>query len=257
MQDKKKIKRKNNTGGRRYIIRLDDASEHMNIENWIRMKNLLDKYGIKPIIGIIPCNKDSELLRYDEIHNFWQMMRNWQQEGWTPALHGYTHVFETNEGGINPVNYKSEFAGVPLEKQREKIRQGYKKLKSEGIEPLIFFAPAHTFDGNTLKALEEETEIRVISDTIASDVYFKKPFYYIPQQSGRARRLPFRTVTFCYHPNIMKDDDYDRLDHFLSINGKLFISYNYMTLRNKGKTAKDILLNNVYFLIRKVKRKGV
>lgn len=33
----------------RYIMRLDDASEYMDVEKWQRMENLLDKYGIKPM----------------------------------------------------------------------------------------------------------------------------------------------------------------------------------------------------------------
>lgn len=81
-----------------YLIRLDDASEHMNIDNWLKIKVLLDKYGIKPIFGIIPNNQDTELLKYDTVYGFWEMMIRWQKEGWTPALHGYTHVFETREG---------------------------------------------------------------------------------------------------------------------------------------------------------------
>lgn len=245
-----KKKRKDKTDACRYIIRLDDASEHMNIEKWVRMKKLLDKHGIKPIIGIIPCNKDPELLQFDEIQDFWKLMRKWQQEGWIPALHGYTHVFETNEGGINPVNNMSEFAGIPLEKQKDKIRQGYIKLKSEGLSPVVFFAPAHTFDENTLKALEEETDIRVISDTIASDVYYMKPFYYIPQQSGRVRRLPFRTVTFCYHPSIMKDSDYERLERFIGSFGDSFVDYDHILLRKEKRSIADDILLLLYFRIR-------
>lgn len=43
-----------------------------------------------------------------------------EKKGWIIALHGYEHVFETTSGGINPVNNKSEFAGVNLEKQKKK-----------------------------------------------------------------------------------------------------------------------------------------
>lgn len=42
----------------RYIIRLDDASEIMNVSAWERIEELLDNYNIKPIVGIIPNNKD-------------------------------------------------------------------------------------------------------------------------------------------------------------------------------------------------------
>jgi hypothetical protein len=37
-----------------YILRLDDASDYMDLEKWTRVESLVDKYGIKPIFGIIP-----------------------------------------------------------------------------------------------------------------------------------------------------------------------------------------------------------
>ena len=50
-----------NTG---ILIRLDDISENMNWEMFDRTELLFDKYGIKPVLGVIPNNKDSELLNY-------------------------------------------------------------------------------------------------------------------------------------------------------------------------------------------------
>ncbi len=235
-----------------YIIRLDDASEHMDLKKWMQIKKLLDKYGIKPIFGIIPNNQDLGLLRYEKVAGFWECMRSWQSDGWVPAMHGYTHVFETQSGGINPVNHKSEFAGISIKRQREKIRAGYEKLKSEGIEPSVFFAPAHTFDVNTLKAIYIETPIRVISDTIASDVYYKKPFYFIPQQSGRVRRLPFQTVTFCYHPNRMNGKDFIRLERFLHNNQRKF-SRSPDRYQKRQRDAYDMLLEKAYFGFRSIR----
>lgn len=45
-----------------YIMRLDDASEYMDVEKWQRMEDLLDKYHIKPIVGVIPDNQDSDMV---------------------------------------------------------------------------------------------------------------------------------------------------------------------------------------------------
>lgn len=44
-----------------YILRLDDASEYMDVDKWQRMETLLDKYNIKPLVGIIPDNQDPSL----------------------------------------------------------------------------------------------------------------------------------------------------------------------------------------------------
>lgn len=167
-----------------------------------------------------------------------------------PAMHGYNHVYETECGGLNPVNNRSEFAGVPLERQQEKIKNGYEILKSHGIEPEIFFAPSHTFDENTLQALKSETPIRVISDTIANDTYYDESFYFIPQQSGAVRKLPFKLVTFCYHPNIMDANDFSNLESFLEKQNRQFTSYSENLLKKRKKSAVDKILNYLYFVRR-------
>ncbi len=239
---------------KRYFIRLDDASDHMDFHKWMRMKALLDRYKIKPIYGIIPNNMDPDLLKYEKVDGFWSLMREWASEGWIPAMHGNSHVFESNKGGVNPVNSRSEFAGLPIERQKDKVREGYKTLASNNIKANIFFAPAHTFDTNTLAALYTETPIRVISDTIANDVYFKDGFYFIPQQSGMVRNLPFQTVTFCYHPNRMNDGDFEILESFLKLYGKRFGCLKD-TVRKRHRSLLDIVLKGCYFAIRVVRKR--
>lgn len=234
-----------------YLLRLDDASEHMDTEKWTRMEKLLDKYGIKPIFGIIPHNEDPQLVVYEKDPAFWDWARQKIEEGWTPAMHGYSHCFETKEGGINPVNRYSEFAGVSYERQCEKIKNGYRILIEHEINPEIFFAPAHTFDENTLKALETETPIRVISDTIANDVYYKEPFYFIPQQSGSVRKLPFKTVTFCYHPNGMEDAEFIALEEFLKNYAEKFGCFSKEILKKRKRNIVDRFFSFIYFVRRK------
>ena len=231
-----------------YLLRLDDASNHMNNINWIKMEELLDKYNIKPIVGVIPNNQDLNLLQYDYINGFWERVKQWETKGWTIALHGYNHVYETKEGGINPVKNRSEFAGLPLERQKEKIKNGYNVFLNNGVIPKLFYAPSHTFDKNTLTALKEETNIRYISDTIANDVYYYDEFFFIPQQSGAVRKLPFSITTFCYHPNKMEDNDFERLDIFLKKYLSNFISFNDIELKKRKKSLYDWCLKQIYFL---------
>lgn len=165
-------------------------------------------------------------------------------------MHGCTHEYITEDGGLNPVNLRSEFAGVPRDQQRAKIRRGVEILREHSIEPEMFFAPSHTFDANTLEALRQESEIRVISDTIANDVYNQNGFYFIPQQSGRVRRLPFALVTFCYHPNAMTDKDFDELEQFLVKNRARFTVYSQSLLKKRAYGIRDRLLKRLYFLRR-------
>ena len=230
------------------IIRLDDASEKMNKDNWEKIEKILDEYNVKPIVGIIPLNEDPDFQKYSKIDGFYDMVKKWEKKDWHIAMHGYKHVFDSDDGGINPVNNKSEFAGLSLNIQCEKIKNGYEILTRNGIYPKIFFAPGHTFDENTIGALRQETNIRIISDTIANDVYLKDGFYFIPQQSGKVRNLPFKVVTFCYHPNNMKEKDFNNLENFLKDNSKYFKMAN---LKNRKLGLYDRILRFIYFLRRK------
>lgn len=232
-----------------YIMRLDDASDYMDIEKWNRMECLLDKYNVKPIFGIIPDNHDEALIsEYERNPDFWCLVHSWIDKGWTPALHGYEHRYVTDQGGINPINNRSEFAGLPYEEQADKIDKGWNTLLAHNIKPEVFFAPSHTFDRTTLEAIKEKTDIRVICDTIACDVYKEGDFWIIPQQSGRVRRIPLKTVTFCYHPNMMKDADYQKLESFLQ--DAQFSSYSSLKFKNRSLSLIDKIIKKVYFIRR-------
>lgn len=237
----------------RYILRLDDASPRRNIENWDRMEKLLDKWGIKPLVGVIPNNQDDSFNIYKEDPDFWSKVKKWVDKNWTIALHGYNHVYVTSEKGVNPVNYRSEFAGLSLDVQREKIKSGIRIMNEKGIKPTVFFAPSHTFDNNTLLAIREESDIRVICDTIASNIYFENGFFFVPQQSGNVRYLPLSVVTFCYHPNIMQDIDFVILNNFLMKYKSEFCNFNELPLVKRKLNILDKLLKKLYFLRRRLR----
>lgn len=235
-----------------YIIRLDDASDYNNLSNWNRMEKILNSYSIKPIVGVIPNNQDPSMVKtYKKNNDFWKKVMHWQNGGWIIAMHGYDHVYITDDGGINPIQKRSEFAGVSLKKQEDKIRKGIEIFKSNGIIPDVFFAPSHTFDENTLLALKKNSDIRIISDTIANNIYFENDFYFLPQQSGKVRKLPFKFVTFCYHPNTMCDSDFDELENFIKENRNKFISLDVKNLTKRNKNIFDKFLSLLYFARRK------
>lgn len=232
---------------RKLIMRLDDACEYRDVEKWNRMERLLDTYQIQPLVGIIPHCEDTAFLKYPCDLEFWGRVKTWIEKDWAIAMHGYNHVYSTKCGGINPVNKKSEFAGEPLDVQRGKIRSGVGIMRHHGIEPRYFFAPSHTFDENTLLAIKEESKIEVISDTIAWDSYRTEDFLFVPQQSGSARNLPFRTITFCYHPNVMNDKSFDDLERFIKEYRDLFVPIQHIDT-NRKKGIVDIVLWKSYQL---------
>ena len=238
-----------------YLIRLDDASENMNTANWDRMEQLLDEHGIKPLVGVIPENRDPMLTeQFPKDPAFWQKANAWQEKGWRIALHGYEHVYSTNCGGINPVHSKSEFAGHSLEAQRTKIRNGLAALHAHGLKPDVFFAPRHTFDENTLEALRLESDIRMISDTVANDTYCRGGFTFIPQQAGRVRDLPFKITTICLHPNFATAPEFEEIRAFFQSHAGEFLDPNTISATKRKRSLLDRGYELAYFLKRKLRK---
>jgi len=61
------------------LLRFDDIAPNMKWEMMSRVKNLLEKYDVKPIIGVIPKNEDNELKAYPKCSfNFWNEIKNLQ-----------------------------------------------------------------------------------------------------------------------------------------------------------------------------------
>lgn len=234
----------------RYILRLDDASPYRDIRNWDRIEAMLDQFGVRPIVGIIPDNQDPSFRCYARDERFWDRAQNWQAKHWGMAMHGCDHLYISDCGGINPVNARSEFAGLPLGQQEAKIEKGLAILTRQGITPEVFFAPGHTFDDNTLLALKNRSQIRIISDTVATEIYFRDGFYFIPQQAGAVRNLPLKTVTFCYHPDTMTEAAFHELQRFLQMHGNRFVALSDLVLQPRRMTLLDRGLAWAYIHLR-------
>lgn len=242
---------------KQYLIRLDDACPTMDNEKWGAMEQILDRHGIKPMVGVIPHNEDSKQLINPEDKDFWIKVKRWSEKGWAIALHGYNHCYSSQGGlkGLNPMWSRSEFAGLPLTEQIEKIKAGVSIMRKHGINPMYFFAPSHTFDENTLRALREESDIRIISDTIATRPYTIDDFIVIPQFSGQCREIKLQGLfTFCLHPNIMKESAMKKTELFIQEHKRDFTSFDSLNLDMIGnKCLFDKVLEKGYFLMRRIK----
>lgn len=242
---------------KKYLIRLDDACPTMDISKWQRIENILDAYGIRPMVGVIPANEDPKQKISTVNLEFWTKVRAWEKKGWAIAMHGYNHCYISNDGlkGMNPLWNRSEFAGVPIEKQKQKISDGVSILKSHGLNPKYFFAPSHTFDENTLQALKECSDIRIISDTVATMPYKSGGFIFIPQIGGHCVDMPLSGVfTFCFHPNTMNDTAFDSLKVFIENHESEFCGFDELDLKCvKSKSLKDKFISWLYFSKRTLK----
>ena len=242
----------------KYLIRLDDACPTMDRRKWQKAFDILNTYNIKPMVGIIPQNADPKLMIDPEDPLFWDQARQWQEKGYSIALHGFDHCYTSDKGleGLNPLWERSEFAGIPLEIQKQKIRDGIAILNKHGLTPKYFFAPSHTFDRNTLLALKECSNIRIVSDTIATKPYLENNFVFIPQLGGHCKKMIIHGIwTFCLHPNTMKEADFIAMEKFLKSHHSLFIGFEEIQITTlKQKNSFSHLLSWLYFTQRKIRR---
>lgn len=206
------------------IFRLDDICSTMNSQNFRKIKQIFEKYEIKPLIGIVPQNEDKKLKYEKEDFQFWEKMRNLEKEGWSIAMHGVNHVYDSQVSGLVSRGKKSEFSGHSYNEQYEKICKGKEILNRHHINTDIFFAPSHSYDINTVKVLYDNG-FRIISDGRAHWCYKFHGIKFIPCRKYEYDRYSTGIITICLHINHYSEKEFDRLENFIIANKPNIISY--------------------------------
>jgi len=185
----------------RYLLRFDDLCPTMDWAAWDAVEALLVRHGVRPILAVVPDNRDPGLMVAPAAADFWERVRAWQARGWAIGLHGWQHTYVNREPGILRLNPFSEFAGLGYPEQYAKLRQGLELFRREGVRADAWIAPGHSFDHVTIRALHD-LGLPVISDGMALAPY-RDPSgaLWVPQQFARMRAMPFGLWTFCYHIN--------------------------------------------------------
>lgn len=185
----------------KFLVRFDDLCPSMNWSVWNQIDRILIETGVIPILAVVPDNKDAHLVVNSERSDFWDLVREWAARGWTVGMHGYQHDYVTSDPGIVKLNAFSEFAGLPVDRQRAKLRAAKEIFDREGVTPRIWIAPAHSFDAVTVSLLRE-VGIGIISDGFGLyPSVDRRGILWIPQQIWRLRPLPFGVFTVCLHHN--------------------------------------------------------
>ncbi len=228
-----------NTG---LLIRFDDIAPNMNWELMDKCEKLFLKYDIKPVIGIIPKNEDEELLAYPFRKNFWIKVKQWQSFGWEISIHGYNHKYISDTKKKDYFNYggKSEFFGFSLEDQIIKLKNSLKVFNENEIKVRSFFAPNHTYDLNTFKALKK-VGINQVIDGYGFFPYNQYGIIFIPQLFYKNKILPFGIQSTQIHLNNWDSSDYELFKNFVEKNLKKIISYDYALSRANNKFYSTML----------------
>jgi len=234
------------------LFRIDDICDKMpNLKNIFKLIEILNSFRIKPLLGIVPNVEDSNIIDKNSNFRLEDLRSLIKKNKVEVALHGYNHKYVTKNGGLLNLNKYSEFAGLSYEKQKKKIKKGINLIKKRlGIDVKYFFAPAHSYDLNTLKVLKEFDLINV--DGINLFPFEYKGVFHIPQQRGyiRERFLWFKFGVFVnhFHPKTITERVLKDVEEFCRENKKYLANFNeilekkeyYLELNEKYKTYSKI-----------------
>lgn len=184
-----------------FLLRFDDICPTMCWDRWSEIEACLIRFGLKPILAVVPDNRDPVLQVAPPVHDFWDRVRRWQDLGWTIAMHGYQHLYVARDGGLVTTRKKSEFASLSANEQAEKLRRGMEIFAREGIRSRVWIAPGNAFDETTVSLLPQ------VGIDVVSAGWFWRPFIgphnmtWLPCQLSILRTVPAGVWTVCYHHN--------------------------------------------------------
>jgi hypothetical protein len=206
-----------------YLLRIDDLTPTMFPGQWSALYALIQRYGLQPILAIVPDNQDPSLGADVLNPHFWPQMLALQSTGASIGLHGYRHLSVARGWGLVPLHRHNEFVGVSASVQREWIGQGISLLQARGLAPSVWVAPRHGFDEATLDAL------RTHGITVVSDGFARRPHYahgctWIPQQLWEPVSMPSGLWTICLHPSTLTMEKLRDLEEFLTRHRARFTS---------------------------------
>lgn len=188
-------------------VRLDDICPNMNWANFKIVMDLCDKYGVKPLLGVVPKNKDKKLMVDVENKDFFQVMREYQDKGVMFAQHGLDHIYRNHKGGILKLNKNSDFVGLSKEEQLKFLQEGFEILRSENIKTEIYMAPSHSYDKNTILALKE-LGFKYVTDGYTNFNYKWLGLTFIPcMHTFKINKKVSGICTLCLHINTMIEKD--------------------------------------------------
>ena len=240
-----------NTG---ILIRFDDIAPNMSWEMMDKCQKLLNYYDLKPVMGVIPNNQDNELLKYPKRENFWEIVKKWELNDWSIAMHGYNHLYdkETNKKDFFNYGGKSEFFGHSYEDQLSKIKKGLEIFEKNNIQIDTFFAPNHTYDRNTFKALKNSGILKII-DGYGLMPYSFNGIRFVPQLFYKLYLLPFGIQSAQIHINYQSEKDFINFKKFIEKYHKKVISADFAFSKISNSYLHKII-NSAFEKLLKLKR---
>lgn len=136
----------------RVVLRCDDYGDLSSSRTAALLDRVVRECEACMTLGVIPFNKRKASPEDDPMNPYKvALMRDGVRDGhFEIALHGYTHAHRS------PLEYDSEFKGLPLEEQRRMLSAGRAALEGmAGTDVRVFIPPWHSHDVNTLRAMRD------------------------------------------------------------------------------------------------------
>jgi predicted deacetylase len=205
----------------KYLFRMDDITPGMDWNRFWALMQLFRRHDIKPLLGVVPDNRDPNLERCPHYPRFWETLRGLvESDAVDIAQHGYQHTLTHRPhasilgSSVGVRKEVSEFAGDPFYDQDFRICEGRRILQHHGISTSYWMAPNHSYDNTTLRALHHNG-FTAISDGIALFPFSSDGLTFVPQTSWRPRWMPLGVHTICLHTNEITPQHVKELRVFL------------------------------------------
>jgi len=162
------------------VFRYDDFSSISNTDFESKIFEVFRSHNMPITVGVIPFSvsevgydpRSQQLIELSP-EKITLLKKYSEQELVDVALHGFAHQ-------VTSTDQRTEFAGVPIESQEEKLFTGKKFLeKSLGTPIDTFIPPWNSYDLNTLKALSN-SGFSTISASKIGDADENSSLFFIP-----------------------------------------------------------------------------
>lgn len=205
------------------VIRMEDICPTMDREKFEIFRKFFEENGIKPLLCVVPDNKDPKLVKARVDLDFWAYMRRLKSDGYTIAMYGTHHLASGKGVGLISGTSATEYAGLTYESQLKKLREGKHLLSKYGLDTEIFVAPNHSYDRNTLRACKK-LGLNYISDGLSRKPYVLEGVKHIPI-SPAWKMHRHGLLTMCINPSTENLDGRETIFEFLRDNLYHVISF--------------------------------
>lgn len=243
----------------KFIIRLDDITEGTNWKYFELLKDTFDKYGIKPIVGIVPINKDYTIEDKNYLisrEDFFAKVRELQDNGYSIAMHGVEHdLVKTHIKSLVDINNYGELVACTYEDKLKYLKNGLNILNQESIFTNIYMPPAHWIDDETVNVLSG-IGFKYITDGLFLFPKKIKGIWFVPQQLWKPRRIYLPGIfTICLHINNNTIEEIHNICRFIENNHKSFINFDDIKFdKTIWQNICNLFANYIFRIILKVKK---